>query len=224
MWCGKSAGEAKKVCREEEHQCETGMRDHWRFAQESDTNSSLQWWLQSQYECCRYSRPYAQLWWYWAHLHCAKVSYTLLGIWYHGPKCPFLSTMLYLRVLPPSHMVFRFQFSWMLILTLSGPISTTQTLRSTRAKSSQTNVQEVTSSPLDQSCECGHHPVHLEEGSEWDVGMAAGSRVTVLQRKPNLHQQPAWFAPNVTGHSGLMMKGIVLLSSISNDDVRLVVV
>jgi hypothetical protein len=51
--------------------------------------------------------------------------------------------------------------------------------------------------------------------SDWGVGFAAGSRETVLQTIPNLHQNHGEHALNVTGHCVSMMKRIVLLSSIS---------
>jgi len=65
-----------------------------------------------------------------------------------------------------THKEFRLQCAWGLILTGSGPISTSQIVRSTRAKSTPSNVQEGTSIPLDQSCDCGHLLVHLEEGKQ----------------------------------------------------------
>jgi hypothetical protein len=59
---------------------------------------------------------------------------------------------------------FHLQCAWGLILTGSGPISTSQIVRSTMAKSTPRHVQEGTSLPLDQSCDCGHFPVHVDKG------------------------------------------------------------
>jgi hypothetical protein len=63
-----------------------------------------------------------------------------------------------------THKEFRLQCAWGLILTVSGPISTSLIVQSTRAKSTQLNIKEGTSLPLDRSCGCGHLPIHLEEG------------------------------------------------------------
>jgi len=58
------------------------------------------------------------------------------------------------KVMPQSsntitHKEFHLQCAWGLILTGSGPISTSQIVRSTRAKSTHLNVKEGTSLPLD---------------------------------------------------------------------------
>jgi len=63
-----------------------------------------------------------------------------------------------------THKNFHLQCTWMLIMTGNGLISTAQIVWSTRAKSTWLNVEEGTCLPLDRSCECGHYPVHLEEG------------------------------------------------------------
>jgi hypothetical protein len=63
-----------------------------------------------------------------------------------------------------THKEFRLQCAWGLILAGSGPISTSQIVQSTKAKSTQSNVKEDTYLPLDRSCDCRHLPVHLEEG------------------------------------------------------------
>jgi len=63
-----------------------------------------------------------------------------------------------------THKNFHLQCTWMLIMTGNGLISTAQIVWSTRAKSTWLNVKEGTCLPLDRSCECGHYPVHLEEG------------------------------------------------------------
>jgi len=64
----------------------------------------------------------------------------------------------------------------------------------------------------------------MRRASDWGVGFPAGSRETVPQKIPNLHQKPAGLAPNVTGHCVSMIKGIALLSSISCKGVGWVVV
>jgi hypothetical protein len=64
----------------------------------------------------------------------------------------------------------------------------------------------------------------LRRESDWGVGFATGSRETVPQKIGNLHQTLAGLALNVTGHCVSMMKGIVLLSSISWKGVGWVVV
>jgi len=62
------------------------------------------------------------------------------------------------------HKEFCLQCAWGLILSGSGPISISQIVRSTRAKSTQSNVQVHASLPLDPNCYCEHLPVHLGEG------------------------------------------------------------
>jgi hypothetical protein len=64
----------------------------------------------------------------------------------------------------------------------------------------------------------------LTRESDWGVGFAAGSRETVPQKIPNLHQKPSGLVPNVTGHCVSIMKEIVMLSSISCKGVGWVVV
>jgi len=64
----------------------------------------------------------------------------------------------------------------------------------------------------------------LRRESNWRVGSATGSTEIVPLRIPNLHQKPAGLAPNVASHCVSMMKGIVLLSSISCKGVGWVVV
>jgi len=64
----------------------------------------------------------------------------------------------------------------------------------------------------------------LRRESDWGDGFAVGSRETVPQKIRNIHQKLAGLALNVTGHCVSMMKGIVLLSSISCKGVGWVVV
>jgi hypothetical protein len=60
--------------------------------------------------------------------------------------------------------------------------------------------------------------------SDCGVGFATGIRESVPQKVRNLNQKFAGLALNVTGHSVSIMKGIVLLSSISCKGVGWVVV
>jgi len=65
-----------------------------------------------------------------------------------------------------THNGFELQCAWGLLVTGSGPISTSQIVHSARSKFTWSNVEEGTSLPIDRSCDCGHLPVHRKEGKQ----------------------------------------------------------
>ena len=61
-----------------------------------------------------------------------------------------------------AHKEFRLQCAWGRILAGTRPIATPHPSRSTGTKTAGPYVRKDTELPPDQSCDCGHHPVHLE--------------------------------------------------------------